>query len=189
MYYSKSGFLITLFLFVTSCTNNSTPPTTTEFEDEAIVEESAIIEESVLSITDSLLQASDTTLSIIKEKRRTTIKKMDSLLNSTLRNELRVSRLNVEVENDIAKIIELENQVDSLLTEVKNYKHKIKFLQLNQSISDSLLESHGNEVRDLSNLNFDLKLEIKKQQEYIKVLSDSLEAINNRKWKLFGNGM
>ena len=56
MYYSKSGFLIALFLFVTSCVNNLTPPPITEFEDEAIVEE------SVLSITDSLLQTSDTTL-------------------------------------------------------------------------------------------------------------------------------
>lgn len=169
---------------VTSCVQNPTP-IPTEYEDEAIVEE-AIIEESILDITDSLLQASDTTLYVIKEKKRTTLKKLDSLLNSTLNNQRRVSRLNIEVENDIARINELENQVDSLLTEIENYKHRIKFFQLNQSISDSILKAHGNEVRELSNANFDLKLIIDQQQEYIKVLSDSLEAINNRKWRLFG---
>jgi len=182
MYYSKSRFLVLLF-FITSCVNNSTSPLI-EFEEEATVD-STIVEKSILSTTDSILQLSDTTLSIIKEKRRITLEKMDSLLNSTLHNELQVYKLSTEVKNDITKIIELENQVDSLITEIKNYKHKIKFLQLNQSISDSLLESHGNEVRNLSNANFDLKLKIKSQQEYIKVLSDSLEAINNRKWKLF----
>ena len=180
MYYSKSGFLISLFLFIISCTNNSTPPTNTEFEDEAIVEE------SVLSITDSLLQTSDTTLSIIKEKRRTNIKKIDSLLNSTLHNGIRVSKLNNNIKNDIIKITQLENYIDSLNTQIKNYESQIKSFKLKTSISDSLSEIHKNEIKNLSNNNFDLKLKVEKQQERIKILYDSLETIKNQKRRLFG---
>jgi len=176
MYYSQSKFLAILFLFIVGCVKESTPPSTTP-EDE-------LVTESVLDITDSLLQTSDTTLFLIKEEKKTTIKKIDSLLNSTLNNRYQIYKLNAEVEDDNIKIAQLENYVDSLIIQVKKYKFQIKSLQLKESISDTLLIKNSKDIKNLIDINLNLKQEIKKQQEYIQILSDSLEMLSNKKRKL-----
>lgn len=176
MYYSKSKFLIILLLFSVGCIKESTPPST-NLEDK-------LINDSILSLTDSLLQNSDTALSLIIEEKKTTLKKMDSLLNSTLNNKYQIYKLNTEVENDNIKIAQLENYIDSLNIQIKKYKHQIKSLQLKESISDTLLTKSQEEIKTLVNDNLNLRQEIEKQQKYIEVLLNDLEILSNKKKKL-----
>ena len=173
MYYGKFKFLIVLFLFIVSCTNQPPPPPPV-FEDE-----------STLSVTDSLLEASDTTLLIIENNRRNTIKKLDSLLTSTKRRERQVVRLNDEVQSDIEKITQLESYVDSLTTELQTAYQTIESYKVNQENLDRDLDTQKKKVNLLLDINSNLKDQFLEAQQQVYILSDSIKSLNTRKRGLF----